>query len=256
MESEKIIAADIGNSRLKILESGFYGAYEYDNNLEINFLNYLNSIKNSETQRVIFIYSSVNTKILDKILLINSNFQRIENIDCRQILIKQNRIDYSEIQNIGSDRLVGLFRASELYDLPIVTVDCGTAVTINALDETGKVAGGAIFAGVKTQLRALASSTANLNEIEMYYESDSIGKDTATALRIGIIKGIAGAIQEIISNICKYNFNSNIQKVSVILTGGYSKIIMEALLGNSQFIPVLNQNLVCEGILSLYKNFK
>lgn len=43
-----------------------------------------------------------------------------------------------------------------------MVVDCGSAMTFTAGDERGKLAGGAILPGVRLQLAALGTSTAQL----------------------------------------------------------------------------------------------
>ena len=44
----------------------------------------------------------------------------------------------------------------------MMVVDCGSAMTFTAGDERGKLAGGAILPGVRLQLAALGTSTAQL----------------------------------------------------------------------------------------------
>jgi type III pantothenate kinase len=151
---------------------------------------------------------------------------------------------------MGVDRVFGLLGALMNNPAPLITVDCGTAVTVNAIDEHGVCLGGAIFAGVDTQMKALEISTSGLKRVDIYYDDASCGIDTAQALRIGIIRGIAGGIKEIVKRIASSEFRG--APYTIVFTGGSSDKLLTEM--RNWDVPVkFNQYLVLEGILSVIK---
>ncbi len=75
---------------------------------------------------------------------------------------------YKVPAQLGADRWASLVAArqratsGELVPAPAVVINAGTAVTIDALDESGRFLGGLIVPGVHVMLRALAENTAAL----------------------------------------------------------------------------------------------
>jgi type III pantothenate kinase len=173
---------------------------------------------------------------------------RYKVITADELLKNQNIIDFNEIEGIGNDRLLGLIGATINFFPPLITVDCGTAITINVLNERYKCDGGVIFPGIETQLEALTTKAAQLNTVDLYLEDNIIGKNTDSAIRIGIINGVTGAILYFIENIINlYGFENNI---NLILTGGTSKLI-QPLLEKSNLKFHFDENLVLNGLFHL-----
>jgi len=64
---------------------------------------------------------------------------------------------------MGLDRAVAGYAAClEYAGLPVLVIDCGTAITLTGIDRDRRVIGGAILAGLTTQLKSLNISTAAL----------------------------------------------------------------------------------------------
>lgn len=72
------------------------------------------------------------------------------------------RLHYDPPESLGEDRLCGLLALREKYGFPSVSVDFGTAMTVNVLDRNGDFAGGWIAPGIAASFAALAASTAQL----------------------------------------------------------------------------------------------
>ena len=58
-------------------------------------------------------------------------------------------IDFSRVDptTLGADRVANAIAAAEFYPLPALVVDCGTAITIEIVDERRRFLGGAIAPG-------------------------------------------------------------------------------------------------------------
>jgi type III pantothenate kinase len=241
----KLGAADIGNSRIKLLIGSSYQAFSYSQAWEIMTEEFLTLLADGP---VMLGYSSVNSEYLNLFKEIASRFKDLILKDVKEFLPMQIHLQYEHIEGIGEDRLLGLFGAMHHISPPLITVDCGTAVTVNAVDGNGKCLGGAIFAGINTQLDGLAAAAEGLNKIDLQTETQDLGINTVQALSTGIIKSIAGGIIEIVNGIFKSEFHG--RKVPVFLTGGHAVLIAKAL-KNAGFPFQVNPTLVLDGIIYL-----
>ncbi len=224
-------AIDIGNSRIKILADGQFFAGDLNTNWQEPMHKYL---WNFSGKQVLFGISSVNPEAYS---LLEGELKKRSNIRWKplaDIFREQSLIDVSGIQGIGSDRVLSLIGAlhhnlqhNPTLVAPLITIDCGTAVTINAANTRRKCLGGAILPGVGTQLRALHHFTQLLPEVEPGFEDATCGTNTAQAMRIGVVRGIGGAIKEIVQSIVEKEFQR--ESPLVFITGGDAGIVQKAL---------------------------
>lgn len=224
-------AVDIGNSRIKILVDNQFFAAELTSNWQEAMHKYL---WNFSGKNVIFGVSSVNPEIFMQLEIELKKRSNVRWKRLADVFLQQRLVDVAGIQGIGSDRVLSLVGAlhhtlqnNPSLIAPIITIDCGTAVTINAMNTRCKCLGGAILPGISTQLRALHHFTQLLPEIEAGFEDVAVGTSTAQAMRIGVVRGVAGAIKEIVSTVIEREFSNEIP--SVLMTGGDAPIVMRAL---------------------------
>jgi pantothenate kinase type III len=236
-----IIAADFGNSRLKLL---------VDNNLHVigyneDWLKKLDSIL--DNHRIIF-YSSVNEK---KVAEASSFFvERKEFIDAGEELVKEDLLKYTHIDGIGNDRVFGLIGTAELIGKSVITIDCGTATTINVAKD-GICLGGSIMPGLKTQLNSLNLHAEALQKFDkLDPPTVSCGTNTQEAISIGIIRGSIGAIKEIIGKVIDDVFDGSNPKI--VVTGGNGEIIHQELREWNENIE-FDDKLVLRGIRTVVK---
>ncbi len=127
-------------------------------------------------------------------------------------------VDFSAVDRatLGADRVANAIALAELYELPGVVIDCGTAITMEIVDEKKRFLGGAIAPGRRLMRQALHCGTAQLPEAAM---SDVIperaGCNTADAIKFGVDRGCVGVIREFIAQA-----NRMMPVKTVILTGG------------------------------------
>ena len=97
-------------------------------------------------------------------------------------------LDFSCVDSstIGADRLANAVAALD-YGTPALVLDCGSAVTIELVDEELRFRGGAIAPGRKMLRQALHANTAQLPEIPLSSRLPVFpGPNTVEALRFGI----------------------------------------------------------------------
>ena len=126
---------------------------------------------------------------------------------------------YDHPARLGADRWVAMIGAhhrmlSHGVRKPCVVVMVGTAVTVEAIDATGKFLGGIILPGHGIMLRALESGTAGLHVPTG--EVRDFPTNTSDALTSGGTFAIAGAVQRMVENITRHCGETP----ACIMTGG------------------------------------
>src|SRR5207237_4738954 len=100
---------------------------------------------------------------------------------------------------VGIDRVFGAIAAKSMVPAgtPAITVDVGTAVTVNLIDADGVFRGGAIFPGPRLMGLVLHQHTAKLPLIDLREipNDDPPGKNTAGAIRAGIAAALMGGAE-------------------------------------------------------------
>jgi type III pantothenate kinase len=239
----KSAAIDIGNSRVKILSEEHGFAVFPIGELGESWFGELCSYIESHTPPYAWAISSVNSdvemEVIDFLIEHSSTLTPAEFIISHQTLI-----DTSHVEGVGSDRIFGLIGALQYAVPPFITVDCGTAITINYLDDNRVFRGGAILAGLSTQLRALEHFTSQLPLLVPQYDDAPFGTTTSQAMNLGTLWGTTGAIKEIIARIVS---SAEMQSIPVILTGGDYQLMASTV---SEMEVIISPNLVVEGILA------
>jgi type III pantothenate kinase len=143
---------------------------------------------------------------------------------------------------LGDDRVVCCAMALEKFAPPFIVIDCGTATTVNVVNDQGEFLGGAILAGLQTGLYALTGNTAQLPYVECTGGQDIsvIGSNTKECMLSGAVLGLAGAIE---------GFVRRLNVKNVIITGGHAPIILPHL----NFAFAHEPSLLLDGLFYLYK---
>jgi pantothenate kinase type III len=82
----------------------------------------------------------------------------------------------------------------------------------------------------------------------VFFEDASVGTNTTQAMRIGVVRGIDGALKELVDRIIEKDFHS--ENPLVFITGDDAAIVRKAL-ENWRFEPVHEPNLVLYGASAL-----
>jgi len=151
-------------------------------------------------------------------------------------------IDYPNPQSIGADRLANAAAVAELYGIPAVVIDFGTAVTFDIVSERRTYVGGVIAPGLEAMTNFLYQRTALLPKISLKEPRNAVGKSTLEAMLSGAVFGYRGLVREILVRIKTEQFPR--RKVYVIATGGYAQLIARGL----PEIGVVRAHLTLEGL--------
>ena len=114
---------------------------------------------------------------------------------------------YDHPARLGADRWVAMIGARHRLlargsNKPCVVVMVGTAVTVEAIDSSGRFLGGIILPGHGIMLRALESGTAGLHVPTG--DVRDFPTNTSDALTSGGTFAIAGAVQRMIDNVRRH----------------------------------------------------
>ncbi len=148
---------------------------------------------------------------------------------------------------LGADLACGGAAARELYPLPCIVIDLGTASKVYAINKDGAFIGGIIAPGIKISLEALANGTMSLPMISLEGKTDVIGTNTVDCMRSGILYGHAGMLDSFIDR-----FGEKLGKSTVVVTGGFGALIKDYC--RNDFI--LDQQLVLKGLKIIYDKNK
>ncbi len=121
---------------------------------------------------------------------------------------------YEPVLSLGSDRWAAIIAARSLSNSPAIVIDCGTAVTVDAVNSEGMFEGGVIFPGIDLALQSLNSAD-NLN-LAKEAEANVFGLNTDQAMYSGVLYSIAWGIDGIVQQMRK----SLGYSVNVYLCGG------------------------------------
>ncbi len=244
---KNIAAIDIGNSRIKVkIDKDIYA---FDHSMR-GWDNQFRKVFIESGSLPVCGISSVNDDVKVKVIMLLGEIGIKDILFDKDLLANQKTVKFNHIQGIGYDRVFGLIGAMKHADAPLITIDCGTAITINAIDSKGIFLGGTIFPGVNTQIRALAENADKLMEVDLNGEISPLGKNTADALRSGIILGVTGSIKEILRLISEEVFH--FYKTKIFITGGSAEILLPRL-NQQDLIIEYRRGLVVEGIYAVLK---
>ena len=245
-----IAAIDVGNSRVKIHHDDVFLSFPYDKEWKKNVQHHF---RDHVQKRYIIGLSSVNHKQTTAIVKV---LQRITShlvVNAHTLLMRNNELlSLSHIENAGIDRMLGAIGAMTKASPPIITIDCGTAVTVNAVSADQQFMGGVIFAGLNTQLYGLSKQTAAIQEMKYTPLAESVGVNTTQCLMAGVTYSVVGGIQrsvEVFKD--KLQFN----KCGILITGGESDVIA-SYLSELGLKVERYPHLVTDGILPLVAHAK
>jgi type III pantothenate kinase len=102
---------------------------------------------------------------------------------------------------VGADRLVNAVAAYEHCGGACIVVDFGTTINYDVVSPKGEFLGGIFAPGVEISIEALAQRAARLFQVDLEPPEQVIGKNTAAAIRSGVIFGFAGQVDTIIRKV-------------------------------------------------------
>lgn len=153
---------------------------------------------------------------------------------------------YANPSQLGADRWAALVAARRRASAdtsapgPVVVVNAGTAVTIDALDAGGVFRGGVILPGLRLMLQSLAEKSGALRVPAGKF--DDFPVNTGDAMYSGAVQAISGAIEQI-----RARLKRDGAMVPCLLTGGAAGEVASHVGAPVEVVD----HLVLEGVLAL-----
>lgn len=170
-------------------------------------------------------------------------------------------VDVDAPQLVGMDRLMAAVAADHVRqpDRPVIAIDAGSAITVDALSANGAFLGGSILPGISMSAAALDRDTDQLPQVNPLGswapetatggktspqvppgQPDVIGKSTQDAIRSGLIWGTVGALKELTGRMAgELSGNPH-----MLFTGGDAIKLAYHVSESAELVP----NLVLNGI--------
>lgn len=150
---------------------------------------------------------------------------------------------------LGADLLAGCVGAANLYPLPCLVIDLGTASKISVIDKNGAFRGCTIAPGIGISLDALSQRTSQLPSISLKTPDHAIGTNTLDSMQAGTVFGFAAMIDGLCE---KLEDELGEGKMSCVATGGLAKDLIKSCKREINF----NGELVLHGLKVLYDKNK
>lgn len=126
-------------------------------------------------------------------------------------------------REVGADRIVNALGAVARFGVPVITVDFGTATTVDLVGENGQYRGGAIAPGLLVAADALVRATAALRRVDVVAPAHVAGRNTVEAIQSGLVFGYAGLVDGLIDRILA---EAGLGDVPVVATGGLAGVVV------------------------------
>lgn len=147
---------------------------------------------------------------------------------------------YADPKKLGVDRWLAMLAAWHKTQAAVCVIDCGSAITVDAVDDNGKHLGGMIFPGVNALRASLLNNTQlTTNQIHEFTALD-LGTDTNACVANGISIGVLGFIQQAI-----LVTSNKLPKFELIFTGGDAVQISPLVAQPHKLV----NNLVLDGLM-------
>jgi len=148
---------------------------------------------------------------------------------------------YGSPASLGLDRIAAAIGAwSMAKPKPVLSIDLGSCITFDLVDQTGAYLGGLISPGLAMRAKAMHEFTARLPLVDLKNKPDELfGDTTLTCMQIGIWSGVR---HEILGQI--KTFQEKYPQIEVFVCGGDAQSF-ESLVKDHIFVV---PNLVLHGL--------
>lgn len=132
------------------------------------------------------------------------------------------RNSYRNFEELGADRWVTLIGARSIHTGAAIIVDCGTAVTVDALSADGEFLGGSILPGYSLSQKSLWQSAPGISEFHDL-APNLPARSTVEAVSSGVVFAIAGGVDLLVRKYSQYVDDSP----KLLLTGGGCSLVAQ-----------------------------
>jgi type III pantothenate kinase len=226
-----ILLVDIGNTRIKwaFIEDGKFSTGDARDYTEMTLAAILEEYWKDFPVLNHMVVACVSSK---KVASILRAWAKKNNDTACYFLAPQKQFEslvngYQQFRQLGIDRWMTLVAAYREYARPFVIFDCGTAMTVDAVDATGQHIGGLIVPGLELMRKSLAQNTEGCQvDSPQEHKPDSLlANNTHQAVTGGCLYAVATFIERLADEL-KEALGKNL---ICILTGGDATTLLPLL---------------------------
>lgn len=236
---------DLGNTRLKwaLWNQGLLGAHAFPapkGDIDKALDRVFEVLPDVEQAALVSVADAGKTQAVRDWLTTKRNLEAVEVKAGHQAFGVTN--EYKKPETLGADRWVALIAAWQSHKEAVIVIDCGTAVTVDALDNNGHFRGGVILPGHLLMRDSLSQAAAGI-EVQAMSSTRPWGKTTDEAVTVGSVLGLAGAIERVV----KEQQQGLDRETRVLLTGGDADTVKPHLPVTYEHVP----DLIFQGLATM-----
>lgn len=237
-QNQAIYILDAGNTQLKL------GVFRDGNLVEVERFEYNNVLKlkekiTRESALKCCISSVVSEEVTNEL---------IEILPFPYVLNRHSQLpitlNYETPETLGFDRMCNAVASYFLSNQKqAVSIDIGTCIKFDFIDENGNYQGGSISPGIDLRYKSMNDYTANLPLITDRISTDLIGMNTFNSMRSGVLNGIQAELNQFITL-----YSEQYQDLTFFVTGG-DAVYFDFQSKNNTFV---DENLTLKGLYQIY----
>jgi len=234
-----VIIVDAGNTRVKV------AVFFNDQIIEINYFQIFDKQK-----FVDLVFSYGKPPVFVSSVLSDDDLNQFIGAEIKFTLLSKNfnfpvEIKYETPESLGLDRLANASAIQSMQKTGNkVSIDLGTCMKFDFVNEKGEYLGGSISPGLRMRYEALNYYTGKLPLLETSPNIQLIGTNSKDSMHSGVINGMQGEINHFINS-----YSQHYQGLTFFVTGGDAKYF-EFDLKNNIFA---HENLTLFGLYYIYK---
>ncbi len=149
--------------------------------------------------------------------------------------LDQLKLAYKDYQSFGVDRWLAILGAQSLTPGALCVADCGTALTLDCVDQQGCHVGGVIVPGFELMQRSLLTQTARIASADQPLPESIFGDRTGAAVNAGATYSLAAILDRFV--------HESAQKLGVsprvLVTGGGRERLLRFAVTDAIEVPDL-----------------
>ncbi len=132
------------------------------------------------------------------------------------------QLAYQDYETLGVDRWLAMLGAQTLYPGAVCVADCGTALTLDSVDERGRHLGGMIVPGFELMQRALLTQTARIGSADQPLPESPFGDRTGAAVNAGATYSLAAVLDRFVEEAAQA---LSVTPVVLVTGGGRERLL-------------------------------
>ncbi len=153
-------------------------------------------------------------------------------------------LNYKTPETLGIDRICNAIAcATEKPNYSVVSIDIGTCIKFDFVDDTNTYQGGSISPGIALRFKSLNDYTANLPLLKEISKINTVGKSTVESILSGVMNGIQAEINGMMQN-----YQDEFGDLTFFMTGGDLQYF-DFPVKNNIFV---DYNLTLKGLYQIY----